>query len=138
MFRILQIHHQMAEDIAGPILPSIVVVAELLIVTTLYCLIRLYSSIHLFLLFALLSVSFFATVVLTLAIWLAVRTTEYSEKFIALGHSIQLTKGENLFLRSCHRLRWKIGKTFVLTRDSLPTIYQDIIGAYTINLLLTF
>ena len=140
LFRILQIHHKMAEDFIAPISPSTIVVAELLIITTLYCLIHLYSSIHFFLLVALFCVSIFTMVVLTLAIWLAARATECSQKYIDLGHSVQLSisKSEHLFLRSCYSIRFKIGDTFFLSRDSLATIYQDIIVAYTINLLLTF
>ena len=138
LFRSLQVHHKFAEDAFDAILPSTVIVAEVLIVTTLYCLIRLYSSLHFFLLCLLLCISLFTTVLLTLGIWLAVQATEYSEKYIELGRSRQPTKSEDVFLRSCRKFKWKIGNTFVLSRDSLPTIYRDIIVTYTINLLLTF
>lgn len=138
MFRILQIHQVLSEEAVAAVLPSIVITAEILIITTLYCLIHLYSKLPVFLLCLLLCVSLVASVVLTLAVWLAVRQTEYSEKYIALRRSVRLTKGEQSFLRSCRQLKWKIGNTFVLSRDSLSTIYQDIIVTGTINLLLTF
>ena len=138
LFRIVQIHQGLAEEAVDHILPSIIITAEVLIITTLYCLIHLYAKLPLFLLCLLVCVSLVASVVLIFGVLFAVRETEYSEKYIALGRSIRLEKSEQLFLRSCRPLQWKIGSTFVLSRGSLLTIYQDIIVTCTINLLLTF
>ena len=128
----------MASDTARPILPAMITVGEIMIITTLYCFIRLYSSVQIFVLCTLFCVGFFATVVLTLGIWSGLRATEYSEKYIALANSVQMTKEEKIFFISCSPLRWRIGNTFLLCRDSLPTIFKDIIVGFSIQLLITF
>ncbi len=121
-FRMHQIHHALACDVVKYALPIVIPVAEFLIVVTFYSVIRLSSSFNAFITLTLMAVGLVAGMVLKLAIDVAVRITEKSETIRALALRKGFTKADIRFFRSCRPLKWKIGSSFTLTRETFPHI----------------
>ncbi len=137
-FRMHQIHHALACDVVKYALPIVIPVAEFLIVVTFYSVIRLSSSFNAFITLTLMAVGLVAGMVLKLGIDVAVRVTEKSETIRALALRKGFTKADIRFFRSCRPLKWKIGSTFTITRETFPHILNEIIIANVINLLVAF
>jgi hypothetical protein len=133
-----QIHHAVACDVVKYALPIVMPMAELLIVVALYSVIRLSSSLNALITLTLMAVGLVAGMVLKLGIDVAVRVTEKSETIRALALRKGFTKADIRFFRSCRPLKWKIGSTFTITRETFPHILNEIIIANVINLLVAF
>ena len=138
----LQIHHAMSDEILEPfLLAPQIAMSEIMIVASLYSLLRLYSSMRLFVTVGVFSIGTVCATVLTIETWLAARETESSEKYIATAATHPVNKIEiakKLFLRSCYPLKRKVGGTFVLSKHSIPAIFQDIVISNLINLLIAY
>ena len=50
----------------------------------------------------------------------------------------ELAHQDKVFLTSCKPLEIKVGATFIITKESFPTISQDIILGILVNLLMMF
>jgi ABC-type bacteriocin/lantibiotic exporter with double-glycine peptidase domain len=139
-YRMLQIHHRVANELVGLILPPMMSCAELLIILTAYSIV-----IHLnpVVTWIALWVMICATIILLFALRYAVISTEISQTYIEVVKHIEppkaLTKAQRKFFRSLYPLNWTVGfggNGFRITKETIPTVFQDIIIANLINLII--
>jgi hypothetical protein len=145
LYRAMQVHHQLAYDAARPVLPSMVMIAESLIIGCAFTLIKAEPTENPVITWGALCVGVIATSVLTLALRLAVKATEVSGKYVEVKNHLELdpnkilSKYDRKLFNSYYSLKWKIGYSgigFIITRETIPTVFQDIIIANVINLIL--
>jgi len=133
--------HSWGLDVFKYLLPGYVVTAELVIIATLFVSIKLInnSGIELILSFVGTGIAITALSCVKAAMDYAWSTTKLSQKLSRIGRIRKnLTKEDKLFLISCRPLKIKVGNTFTITNQTLPTIVQDIVMGSLINLLLAF
>jgi len=122
------------------LLPAYVTGSELTIVTSLFMFIRLKSTGLIFSV-VIVSISTVTFFIFKLALEGASSLTDASQDFAKppnLDGSIKFTKFDLQFLRSCRPLILTVGSTFKISKDTFPTISQNVILNGAINLLLTF
>jgi hypothetical protein len=143
LYRALQVHHQLANIVAEPILPSMIATAEFLIIVCAYSLIKSQPTDNPIIPLTAVSVGFIVTFNVIYGFRLNVKSTEGSEKCLAVVKEIEilelLSKDEKMVLKSMYSLKWKIGyggNGFRVTRQSILTIFQDIIITNLINLII--
>jgi hypothetical protein len=142
-YRAYQVLHTLATDVVAFVLPVLIPGAEILVITSAYGVIRLYDSFELLICIGMCAIGLLTLLVLQLAIGFAVNVTESSDEFLRTG--IHLNHGaralrqlDKKFFRSCRPLKWNIGKCYTLTRFTFPHIFDGIIIAVLINLLVAF
>jgi len=137
-YRMHQIHHKIATESADPLLPVIIPMGEMLLITTTFTLIRFHNSFIPAILVPFFFVGILAGEMLMLAIQLAVNLTNCSQQFIDLGSkfSTHFSKADKKFFKSCQPLKWKIGGSFTIVKDTFIKIMNDVVINGVINLLL--
>ena len=140
-FRAAQYFHYWWMEIFRVILPVCVTGAELIIVFTLFASLRLHALVGTFIIMVVMAVGGICFIVFKEALEYASMVTESSRDFSRtpfLKEGDKLSQYERVFLFSCKPLVLRVGETFVITKETFPTISQDIILGNLINLLLTF
>jgi len=140
-YRTAQVFHQWAMEVFEVmVIPAYVTGGEYFVIFAMFLLIRInFTEPYLPVITG--SIGVICFVVLKLAIEYAARLADASAEFGKPRFSVKgtkLSKYDRAFLRSCRPLLVKVGKTFKISRDTFPTISQDIIMSGLINLLLTF
>jgi hypothetical protein len=142
-YRMLQVHHRTSIEIAGPVLPPMICCAELIIIVAAYSII-MHADNKAVTIVSAMCVGLVATILLVFALMYAIESIEISQKYIEVVKHVQSTKvmtpAEVKIFRSLYPLDWKIGyggNGFKLTKESIPTIFQDIIVGNLINLIVT-
>jgi hypothetical protein len=119
------------------LLPAFIFGGEVVVLVTLFLSIRFHGTAGLgFTIFELLLAA--ATLVcIKSSLTLAYKVTDMSREFSKLPqlNYSGINKDEGRFSRSCAPLRLKVGKTFTITRETLPHILQRIIIENLISLL---
>jgi hypothetical protein len=116
-----------------------VTVAELMIVIAAYYLI-MYTSVNSMVTFLMVSIAIMSTTILVLALRFAQSSTTASQEFIQVSKYTRITIAEAKFFKSLYALEWKIGyggNGFIVTKETVPTIFKDIIISNIINLIIT-
>ena len=143
-YRAAQLVHSWAMEVFQHLLPASIAGAETVIIFALFSAIRLntYGSTHENLMaLVFLSVGTICFFIFKRCIELAAKVMRVSRDFSRipfLQEGSRFEHRDNVFLVSCRPLVLKVGDTFVITRDTFPTISQDIILTTLINLLITF
>jgi hypothetical protein len=122
------------------LLPFYLTGAELLSVAALYCAIRMHVSLGLFTVLAL-GTGMTCFLTLKVALEFSAKVGESSREFSQtpfLPEGSLFTKEYRMFLKSCKPLDLRVGDSFPITKDTFPTISQDIILGNLINLLVGF
>ena len=142
MYRALQVHHSIATQAAGPLLPIVIPVGEAILVATSFCVLRFHDSLKygIMLMFAL--IGLLAFIMLKLAIQLAVRVTSCSQQLQQLSETDsvkrQFSKSDIKFFKSCNPLKWNIGGSFTLNSSTFNRIMNDVVISWIINLLIAY
>jgi len=139
-YRSLQVHHGMATEASKAFLPVVIPTAEVILITSIFTVIRFHDRFNQLLLLALIFVALFAGIMLGLAIENAVRVTTKSAKMGELGSSSgrRFEKEDVAFFKSCLPLKWKIGGSFSLNRDTFIRIMNDVVVVGVMNLLIAY
>jgi len=140
LYRTNQIHHKIATEAAGPVLPVIFPMAEILIITTTFTLIKFHNSVNTAILVPFFFVGIVAGIMLKLGIQFAVSLTTCSRELSQLGSTslIAFSKVDKQFFRSCYPLKRRIGATFTLVPDTFIRILNDVVMEGVINLLVAY
>ena len=122
------------------LLPAYITAAELVIIVTMFLVIRLNVSAGQFMTVLSLSVGIVTVLCLRFGIDFASKLYDFSRNFSTTPFEDvkRFTKYDRCMLASCRPLQLKVGETFKITRNTFPTISQDIILGSLVNLLLTF
>jgi hypothetical protein len=143
LYRGIQLHHQLANNFAGPLLPFIITAAELLIIVCCYSFIKAEPTDNPLLYFVALCIGFLAAAILIIGLRLSARNTKISADLVNVVKQIKIhdiiSKFDRKVFKSMYSLKWNVGfggNGFTITRETIPTIFQDIILANIINLLL--
>jgi hypothetical protein len=141
LYRMLQINHQRANKRDGPLLPPMLCCAELFIILAAYSIIMRPDN-NSFTTWASSCIPLVVTPVMILLLKYGKDSTDISQKYIEVVKHIRsskvMTTVEIKFFRSLYPLDWKIGyggNGFKLTKESIQTIFQDIIVGNLINLI---
>ena len=140
-FRAAQYFHYWAMEVFRFILPASVTGAEVIIIFALFASLRLRETVGPIIIMLTMTLGGICFFVFKKALEFASRVTESSQDFSRtpfLKEGDKLNKYERVFLFSCKPLVLRVGETFVITKETFPTISQDIILGNLINLLLTF
>ena len=144
LYRSQQIHHQFACDIMEYNLPVTLCIAEFLLITSIYTIVRQFHSNHPSVLIGIGSVGvatcLYLRTVLEMAGSLVKASEEYMElksKDSALPHA-HFSILDRQFFRSCRPLKVKVADTFSITRDTFIRIMDQIVVNSVINLLVAF
>ena len=143
-YRAAQLVHLRGMEVFRHLLPAAVAGAEIFIIFALFTSIRLntHGSTN----GSLLALSFLSVGAITFYVFkrcleFASKVTEASRDFSRipfLQEGSRFLHEDKVFLASCRPLALKVGDTFIITKESFPTISQDIILTTLINLLITF
>jgi len=139
IYRTAQVLHTWSMEVFQFLVPAYFLGIEFIIIVTLFVSIRVGFSIEF-----LIAIFAFAIGLITFygfmsTIHLASNVTELSVGYIVtLLSDKSNTKADKCFLISCRRLKVRIGSTFTVTAETFPTVFQDVIVGYLINLLVTF
>jgi len=139
MYRARQVMHIWSMQVFQLLVPTMFLGIEGVIVVTLFVAIKVgYSEDFLVAIFAL-SIGSISLYGFKAVILFSVRVTETSAELIQdILHGPSITKANKLALISCGPLELRVGSTFTITDQTLPTVVQDIIIGNLINLLVTF
>jgi len=139
-YRYFQLSQCLANDLVSFILPTILPGAEALMIATAYTIIRLHRKLDVSLVLGLTLLGIISIVIQGISIKLAVRVTEISKTFVDVVRRIEIKyqKHDQLYINSCRPLRWTIGGTLTLKKETFPQIVDVIIINILINLLVTF
>jgi len=139
-YRAAQAFHNWGMEVFQIILPAYVTGAEYFVVFAMFQAIRMNSA-ELYMPTMSLTIGVLCFVILKLALESGAKLTEASRDFGKppyVNGQEKLSKMDTAFLCSCRPLILTVGHTFRISRDTFPTISQDIILSGLINLLLTF
>ena len=143
-FRAAQVVHDWEKEVFQQLLPTSVTGAEMIIIFALFAAIRLNThgaTNEKLMALAFLSVGTITFFIFKQGIEFASKVTDASRDFSRmqfLQECFRCEQEDKVFLASCKPLVIKVGETFTITKESFPTISQDIILANLVNLLLTF
>jgi len=132
----------MALEIVKYILPIVIPVAEILLITSIYSVLRLFHSIGPINSVGISTIGIFTGIVMKMAIEVAVGVTETSgetQKLPIHPNCTNWLKLEDIqFFKSCRPFRWTVGSSFTLRKDSFVRIIDSVVITAVINLLVTF
>ena len=122
------------------LLPACIPMAEFVLITAVYSLIRFDNARSPFLSLVLLSVCCMSFIVLKSSLQYPFRVTECSREYSKLGfnYNRKASKLDKLYFECCSPFSWKIGNTFTVSQDTIPRIINDIIVSNVINLLIAY
>jgi hypothetical protein len=126
------------------VIPVYLVNAELLIISSLFQVIRLLSLGGPLVTGAPLLIALATVTVFRSCLEIAVRLTNLSVNFSCLPFSQRnvkeglVSREERRFFKSCKSLSVRIGGTFTVTRETFPTVAQHILINYLVTLLISF
>lgn len=137
-YRAACIMHTWFMEIAKNFTPLFLTATELMIIGALYTAFRL--NMGLLLTVALIAFAFSGLFTVKFDFTFATKITEMSISFkqISCLEQGKLNKENQRFLKSCRPIQIKIGNAFTVTRQNFPTIFQDIILANLVNLLVVY
>jgi len=118
--------------------PAFLSCGELFAITSIYATIRLRASLDLFFIVNIIFADLVCLMALEIILRFMCQITEHSEVFSKqhnLAHGLSLTKEEQRFMESCRPLKWKVG-IITITRNTFPTIFNNIVIQSVINLLI--
>ena len=133
-------NHKIIMEAVGNNLLVSILLAEALITTAAFTIIRFGATLNPFVMTIFLIVGGTAVIVLHLSIKLAVNVTLSSKMVSELGNVATLTfsEDEKKFFKSCNLLKSNIGNTFTLSTYTFRRIMNDIIIQTVINLLIAY
>ena len=144
LYRSQQILHAVATDLVEHVLPICICVAEFLLITSIYTVIRLFHSSHIFVSLVIGSIG----VVAFLALGIGIETTgslaKASEQYIELKslnstlRHVHFSRHDRMFFRSCQPLKFRVAHSFTVSRDTFIIIIDSIVINSVINLLVAF
>ena len=143
-FRAAHLYHDWGMEVFKPLLPALLFSAEMVIIFGLFLSIRFHThdaNEPIFSSLAAVSIGGLTLFILRRAFEVGVNLMETSQDFSRIPF---LQKGcsfetkDRLVLASCKPLVLKVGEVFLITKETFPTILQDIILGNLINLLITF
>jgi len=140
-YRTCQVLQSWETEIIQIILPTWVVGAEAIVVFALFLAIRCSISLGSLLTFMLVFMGVICFVTLKVIFKFAGKLTDDSRIFenpLYLSLNYGISKTELAFWRPCKPLAFVVGSTINVTRNTFPTVSQDIILVGITNLLVTF
>ena len=131
--------HPWAMDVFKYLVPTLMVSVESTIVIALFVAIRAGFSNQYFIALFSMSIGMISLFSVMYMYLFAAKMSEMSAKFIAsLGSEAVDLKIDKLVAVSCAPVKIKIGSTFTVSQQTLPTVLKDVIIGNLINLLVTF
>ena len=140
-FRAAQCMHNLGMEVFEFIIPVCVTGGEVIILFTLFVSIRLNILVEPIIVLTTISIGGICFFVFKKTFDFASRITEACREFSQppfLQRGNHFEKQDRLFLLSCKPLEIKIGAPIVITKNTFPTISQDVILGNLFNLLLIF
>ena len=140
-YRATQTMHNRAMNVFGILVPALVTGAQLLILASLFLVIRIGVSSGILFIILDVPLGIMCFICLKTGIEFASNVTELSQNCSwtpFLNHRPDFTKKDRIFLKSCALLKFKVGETFTITKVSFPTMSQQIILGNLVNLLVLF
>ena len=146
LYRSQQIHHTVVLDILHHVLPTVIPVAELLLITSIYTVIKQFHSNHSCILFVTGSVGLVAFICLKQGIEMCGNLTRASEEFADLKsmktnlpHE-NFSKHDRKFFESCRPFKITVANSFTLkqAQDTFVRIMDNVVISSVINLLVMF
>jgi hypothetical protein len=141
LFRAAQLYHSSAMEEYKFVLPAFIAGAEMVIIGTLFIAIRLHAYEEPFFTLSAFGIATACFFIHKKSIEFAAKITEASQDFSRIPFmekGCQLGHKDRLFLSSCKPLVLRVGSTFTITKDTFPTISNDVIMGTLINCLITF
>jgi len=117
------------------LLPSFMTAAEFLVIFTLYTGIRTNSILLRIMALIISGIGYF---VLKTAFEFGAVITDSSREFLKFSNALNLRKEDRLLISSSQPLTFTIGNTFTISKQTFPTISQDIILTGVVNVLVTY
>ena len=140
-YRATQVMHNIAMDVFKVLVPAYITESEFLILAALFLAIRLGVSPGFIFILIDVPIGLACFSCLKFGIEFAATVTELSRSCSwtpFLKYRSNFTKEDRTFLKSCATLKFKVGETFTISRETFPTMSQQIILNNLVNLLVTF
>ena len=144
LYRSQQVHHALGSEMIQYNLPALICIAEFLLITSIYTVVRQFRSNHPFVLLVIGSVGFTAFTYLRMGLKTGSEIAKSSEKYMelksmdsALPH-VNFSSHDRKFFRSCQPIKIKVADSFTIEGESFMRIMNNIVITTVINLLVAF
>jgi len=137
-YREIELLHSWAMDVFKTLLPAFVAGAELFIIFSMFLVIRMNLALGFLFSAVGISLGINCFVFLKLSLQFSAKVTSSSKAFSTtpyVSRKTHFSKEDRRFLASCRPLALRVGSTFTISRETFPTISQDIILIKLMNLL---